>query len=136
MEFILPDDLVAQLKSATEAENRDPADLLRDLLARYRTTQSPRTAQQIRQSVYERARAYWLAHDRPDRAALSDHELDKIFKFIDQDGVPHLEEDKTTRATDPLQQLVGTLDTDAEDLSTSVRDTLGHLYRERYERPD
>ena len=58
MDFILPDDLVAQLKAAARAENRDPADLLRDLLARYRTDQVPQTAQEVRQRVYEIGRAH------------------------------------------------------------------------------
>ena len=136
MDLILPDDLVTQIKAAAQAENREPADLLRDLLARHRDAQPPRTAQEARQRLYAQARAYWTAHNMPGRAALTDAELDEVFTFIDDAGVPHLTQDAASRPTDPLQGLTGVLDTDADDLSVSVRDTLGAFYQERYGRPD
>jgi len=136
MELILPDDLVTQIKAAAQAENREPADLLRDLLARHRDAQAPRTPHEVRQRIYAQARAYWTAHDMLDRAALTDDELDEVFDFIDGEGVPHLNQDATSRLNDPLQGLIGVLDTNADDLSVSVRDTLGTFYQERYGRPD
>jgi len=136
MELTLPDDLVTQIKAAAQAENREPADLLRDLLARHRDAQPPRTAREVRQRIYAQARAYWNAHNMSDHAALTDDELDEVFDFIDGEGVPHLKQDAASRSTDPLQGLIGVLDTNADDLSASVRDTLGTFYQERYERPD
>lgn len=136
MELILPDDLVTQIKAAARAENREPADLLRDLLALHRDAQPPRTAREVRQRIYAQARAYWTAHNMSARAALMDDEPDKVFDFIDDEGVPHLKQDATSRSTDPLQGLIGVLDTKADDLSVSVRDTLGTFYQDRYGRPD
>lgn len=136
MELILPDDLVTQIKAAAQAENREPADLLRDLLARHRDAQPPRTAREVRQRIYAQARAYWTAHNMSDRAALTDDELDEVFDFIDGEGVPNLHQDAASRPNDPLQGLIGALDTNADDLSVSVRDTLGTFYQERYGRPD
>jgi hypothetical protein len=142
MSLVLPDDLIHELKQLADADNRAPESLLREMLRLHRQRRSaesdpmPRTAAEVRQRVYVRARDYWRAHNRPELAALADSDLDQRFDFIDADGVPHLKSDKVSRPDDPLSNLAGTLDTDATDLSTSARDILDNFYRSRYARPD
>jgi hypothetical protein len=142
MSLVLPDDLIHELQQLADADSRAPESLLREMLRLYRQRRSaesaplPRTAADVRQRVYGRARDYWRAHDRPELAALTDNDLDRQFDFIDVDGVPHLKSDKVSRPDDPLLGLVGTLDTEATDLSTSARDTLDSFYRSRYARTD
>jgi hypothetical protein len=142
MSLILPDDLIHELKQLADADNRAPESLLREMLRLHRqrrlaeSDSMPRTTAEVRQRVYVRARDYWREHNMPQRAALTDQDLDQQFDFIDADGVPHLKSDKVSRRDDPLSSLLGTLDTDVTDLSTSARDTLDSFYRSRYARPD
>ncbi len=84
----------------------------------------PRTEAEVRHRLYLRARGYWTQHGPSDRLALTDAELDEQFAFIDADGVPHLHTDNIPTPATALDDLLGILDTDATDLSTSVRSTL------------
>jgi hypothetical protein len=142
MSLVLPDDLIHELKQLADADNRAPESLLREMLRLHRQRRSaefdpmPRTVAEVRQRVYDRARDYWHTHKMPELAALTDRALDQQFDFIDADGVPHLKSDRVSRPADPLLNLVGTLDTEATDLSTSIRDTLDDFYRSRYARTD
>lgn len=135
MDLTLPDDLLRELQQAAKAENSDPESLLREML-RQRRIAVPRTAAEVRLRLYARARAYWIAHNMPERAALTDTELDEQFDFIDADDVPHLKSDNVPRRDNPLVDLIGILDTAETDLSTSVRETMDAFYKARYGRSD
>lgn len=96
----------------------------------------PRTEADVRRRLYARARAYWTQHGPSDRLALTDAELDEQFAFIDANGVPHLHADNIPAPATALDDLIGSLDTDVTDLSTSVRSTLRQHFGPSDERSD
>ncbi len=77
---------------------------------------------EIRPKLYKKAREYWQQTGNHERLALTDEQLDEQFWLIDHEGIPRL---KTERGTvqlppDPLEAIVGIIDTDLTDLSTTV----------------
>jgi hypothetical protein len=56
-------------------------------------------ADQLR--TYERARRYWRENNQPERAALSDEELDAQFWLFDNDAIPRLKEEQGTVEIQP-----------------------------------
>jgi len=68
------------------------------------------------------------------RLALTDRELDEQFWLIDHDGIPRLktEQNQVQLPPDALDAIIGIIDTDLTDLSTTVRETMAQHYRQKY----
>jgi predicted transcriptional regulator len=134
----LSDELVSELEAIARQENRTPEEVLKAMLAQYRAASAtnPESVREVRLRAYARARRYWQSVGDQERLALTDAQLDEQFWFFDQDGIPRLKSDegKLEILPSPWTGLDGLLDseTDASDLSESVRDTLAHQTDSRF----
>lgn len=123
-DMTIPDDLAEQLREIARQENRQPEDVLRDMLTDYRPTSIPppvksavereqKTRQQdeaerrVQQRIYARARRYWKQVGDTERLNLTDEELDAQFWLIDHEGIPRLESEQGTieLPPDPLLEM-------------------------------
>ncbi len=87
-------------------------------------------ARKIRPKIYAIAREYWQEVGDSERLALTDEQLDKVFWLIDHEGIPRFksEKDSVVLPHDPLEDLIGLIDTDQTDLSMTVRETMRKKY--------
>ena len=92
----------------------------------------------FRAKVYAMARDYWQRVGNVERLTLSDADLDEQFWLIDHEGIPRLksEEGTITLPHDPLEDMLGLIEAAPADLSESVRETMGSIYRGKHARPD
>lgn len=139
-DFTLPDELAEQLEEFARRENRSPEDVLKSMFADYIPKPPVEAADNdlraLNSRLYERARRYWREVGNQARLALTDEQLDEQFWLFDQDDIPRLKSDEGQfeRLPNPLAGLVGLLDdeTDATDLSTTVRQTLANSTHPKY----
>jgi hypothetical protein len=144
-ELIIEDRLAERLRAVAKRENRSVEAVLETLLDRYAPSSSPKpeahqvasqeeAIKQLHAKLYRMAREYWAQVGDKERLALTDAELDEQFWLIDDDGIPRLKSDagKFTLKPDPLEAIVGILDVDITDMSTTVRETLDEYYWKKY----
>lgn len=89
---------------------------------------------ELRRKIYAMAREYWEEVGDAERLALTDAELNEQFWVIDHEGIPRLKVDQATVTLppDPLDSLVGLVETGIPDLSMRVRETLAEHTHPRY----
>mgnify|MGYP000111891549 CR=1 FL=1 len=93
-----------------------------------------KAARAIRPKLYRIARRYWEKVGDHEKLALTDEQLDKTFWLIDHEGIPRFKSEKGTIQLphDPMEDIIGTLDTELTDLSTTVRESVAEYYRKKY----
>ena len=119
-------------ESLTDADIETPPDITDPKqVEEYRAA-----ARSLRPKLYRIARRYWLKIGDTERLALTDEELDKVFWLIDHEGIPRFksEKDSVHLPPDPLEKLVGIINSDQTDLSTTVRESLAAYYEKKYGR--
>jgi len=59
-----------------------------------------------------------------------------VFWLIDHEGIPRFksEKDSVHLPPDPLEKLIGVIDSDQTDLSSTVRESLAAYYEKKYGR--
>lgn len=93
--------LAEQIQQVATREHRSIEEVLFSMVAQYRA-QSPldevpdaeAMARSARLAVYEQAREYWRKNGKPERAAMTDQQLDEQFWLFDADGIPRLKADQ------------------------------------------
>jgi hypothetical protein len=103
-------------------ENRPVEDVLSTMIRHYESSESDPVMRDFRQKLYAKARRYWQGVNDQERLTLTDKELDEQFWLFDHNGIPRLTSEQGTieLPPDPLESIVGILETDISDLSTRV----------------
>ncbi|MBZ0299785.1 MAG: hypothetical protein K8J31_08600 [Anaerolineae bacterium] len=146
-DLILRDDLAARIREIARRENRPVDSVVEALLTRYtlEAAASPENEvdletrlYELRRGLYRMAREYWQQVGDSERQTLSDTDLDEQFWLIDHEGIPRLKSDQghLNLPPDPLEAIMGVFDDDVTDMSTSVRQTMAEIWRQKNERPD
>jgi len=91
-------------------------------------------ARALAPKLYEIAREYWQETGNTERLALTDEELDKVFWLIDHEGIPRFKSEREAvhLPPDPLKALVGLIDTDQVDLSTTVNESIADYFGKKH----
>jgi hypothetical protein len=154
--LVIDEKLVQRLQEIAQRENRTVDAVLEALLDSYENGHDEEALweaappdiedkagyvaalNQLRPKLYEIAREYWRRIGDQERLALTDRELDRQFWLIDHEGIPRLksEQGKVQLPPDPLEALIGLIDTDITDLSTRVRETMAARYQAKNARTD
>jgi hypothetical protein len=126
-----------RLREIAQRENRPVEAVVEELLAQHTRMDSvppdieDRAAylaalKEIRPKIYEIAREYWRKVGDQERLALTNEQLDEVFWLIDHEGIPRFKSEMGSvhLPPDPLEAIVGIIDTDRTDLSTMTRDTI------------
>lgn len=159
-ELVIKEPLSSRIREAAARDGLAPEELMAILMERYSPAPRPASsltdedievpddiedkaayraaARALAPKLYRMARRYWAQVGDHERLALTDEELDKQFWLIDPDGVPRLKSEKGTVVLppDPLDDLIGAIESDQTDLSTTVRETLEAYFREDRVRSD
>lgn len=87
----------------------------------------------MRPKLYRIARRYWLEQGDIERLALTDEELDKVFWLIDHEGRPRFKSEQGIYQPppDPLEDLIGVIETQNTDLSMTVRESVAAHFRQK-----
>jgi hypothetical protein len=87
------------------------------------------TVQAMRPKLYEIAREYWRKVNDETRLMLTDEELNDQFWLIDHNGIPRLKSEMNSvqLPPDPLEALIGLIETDISDLSETTREDIDAL---------
>jgi hypothetical protein len=128
------EELLEQVQDIARRENRPVEDVLSTMIRHYESPDSDPLMRAFRQKLYAKARRYWQSVNDQERLSLTDEELDEQFWLLDQDGVPRLksEQGEVELPPDPLESIVGILETDINNLSASIRETLAQTTHPRY----
>ncbi|MBC8171794.1 MAG: hypothetical protein H7X77_08975 [Anaerolineae bacterium] len=88
----------------------------------------------LRPKLYEIAREYWTKVRDTERLTLTDEQLDKLFWLIDHEGIPRFKSElgSIVLPPDPLETLIGAIETDQPDLSMTVRESVAEYFRNKY----
>ena len=136
VEIIIRGELADKLRRRAEREHQTVKQLLAAMLSSESAVSASNVepnpeavafaALPLRQKLYTIARRYWQKMGDTERLALSDRDLDAQFWMFDENGIPRLKSDqgKLSDAVHPLKGLIGLIDSDETDLSTSIRETL------------
>jgi len=119
--------LAKRLEGLARQENQPVEVVLSAMIEKREAEQvDPAKVRQFRAKLYRIAREYWQQAGDQERLALTDADLDEQFWLIDHEGIPRLKADqgKVELPPDPLEALIGLIDTDATDLSSTVRETI------------
>jgi hypothetical protein len=95
-------------------------------------------ARRVRPKIYQIAREYWEKVGDHERLALSDEDLDQVFWLIDHERIPRFlhEKGQIVLPPDPLEGLIGAIDTDQTDLSETVREGVAEHFRKKHDDSD
>jgi hypothetical protein len=128
------EELLEQVQDIARRENRPVEAVLSTMIRHYESSESDPVMRDFRQKLYAKARRYWQSMNDQERLTLTDKELDEQFWLFDHNGVPRLKSEKGSveLPPDPLESIVGILETDISDLSTSIRETLTKTTHPRY----
>lgn len=121
-------------ESLTDADIELPPDIVDETeVEQYRAA-----ARKLAPKIYRIARRYWLKVGDTERLALTDEELDKVFWLIDHEGIPRFksEKDRVDLPPNPLENLIGIIDSDQTDLSMTVRESRDAHYEKKHGRFD
>jgi hypothetical protein len=154
-DLVIKEPLASRFREAAQLDNHTPEEMLAIWLERYHPAPRPvssltdadievpddiedkaayrAAARTLAPKLYRIARRYWAKVGDKQRLALTDEELDKQFWLIDHNGVPRLKSEKGTieLPPDPLQGLIGLIDTDQTDLSVTVRESVAAYFRDK-----
>lgn len=93
--------LAEQIQQVATQEHRSIEEVLFSMIAQYRSQSAidevpdaEAMALSARLAVYEQAREYWRKNGNPERAAMTDQQLDEQFWLFDADGIPRLKADQ------------------------------------------
>lgn len=91
-------------------------------------------ARALRPKLYRIARRYWEKVGDHERLALTDEQLDKVFWLIDHEDIPRFKSEKGTITLphDPMDDIIGALNSGLTDLSTTVGKSVAEYYRKKY----
>jgi hypothetical protein len=122
--------------SLTDADIEIPVDI--SLAGSEKIEEYRAATRKIAPKLYRIARRYWLKVGDTERLALTDEELDKLFWLIDHEGIPRFksEKDSVHLPPDPFDKIIGSIDTDQTNLSTTVRESVDAYYENKYGRFD
>lgn len=147
-DLVIKEPLASRIRQAAQQDNFRPEEMLSVWLERYHPTPRPASsltdadidvpadiqdvegyraaACALAPKLYRIARRYWAKVGDRGRLALTDEKLDKQFWLIDHQGVPRLKSEQGTVVVlpNPLEDLVGLIETDQTDLSSTVRESV------------
>lgn len=159
-QLMIEEPLASRIREIAQRDNVTPQEMVGLLLERYSPAPRPassltdddieipddiidkeayrQAARALAPKLYRIARRYWANVGDSERLSLTDEQLDKQFWLIDHEGIPRLksEKDSVVLPHDPLEDLIGVLDTDQTDLSSTVRESVAAYFEEKYGRSD
>ena len=137
-----------RLRKLAQQENRAVEDVVESLLDQHVLMDSVPSdvegkaaylaaLKEIRPKLYEIAREYWRKVGDQERLSLTNEQLDELFWLIDHEGIPRFksEKDSVHLPPDPLESIVGSIETDRTDLSAMTRDEVA-AHHKNNDRPD
>ncbi len=151
-DLIIKEPLASRFRETAQKHNHTPEELLAIWIERYDPAPRPVSsltdddievpediedkeayrgaARALAPKLYRVARRYWAKVGDKERLALTDEDLDKQFWLIDHEGIPRLKSDKGTfdLPPDPLDSIIGLIDTDQTGLSTTVRESVSAYF--------
>lgn len=159
-DLIIKEPLASRIRKTAQKDNFTPDEMLAIWVERYDPAPRPAAsltdddieippdiqdkeayraaARALAPKLYRIARRYWAKVGDRERLGMTDEELDKQFWLIDHKGIPRLKSEKGTVEIprDPLEDLIGAIDSDQTDLSATTRESVAAYFKGRDGRPD